>query len=71
MGKSNFVLPPNQLSIPLALVNLGLGQAGDLLGAVLDLAIGRLEAAENTGAFLDGVVANQLVVCNAVQSAVA
>jgi hypothetical protein len=53
------------------LVHLGLGQAGDLLGTVLDLAVGSLESAQNTGALLHVVVASQLVVRNAVQSAVA
>lgn len=52
-------------------VHLGLGKAGDLLGTVLDLAIGCLEAAQNAGALLDGVVARQLAGCNAVQSTVA
>jgi hypothetical protein len=53
------------------LVNLGLGQAGNLLGAILDLAVGGLEAAQNAGALLDGVVAGQLVVGDAVQGTVA
>lgn len=55
----------------MCLVDLGLGQAGDLLGTILNLAVGKLESAEDTGALLDGIVASQLVVCNAVQSAVA
>lgn len=47
-------------------IDLGLGQAGDLPGAILDLAVGRLEAAQNARAFLDIVVTCQLVVGNTV-----
>jgi hypothetical protein len=53
------------------LVDLGLAEAGDLLGAVLDLAVGSLEAAQNAGALGDVVVADQLVVGNAVESTTA
>jgi hypothetical protein len=70
MQKSSSILQ-DQPSIPFApLVNLGLRQAGNLRSTILNLSIGRLESAQNTGAFLDRVVARQLVVCNAVQSAV-
>ena len=53
------------------LVDLGLSKAVDLLSTVLNLAVGCLEATQNTGALLDVVVAHQLVVCNAVESTVA
>jgi hypothetical protein len=53
------------------LVGLGLGKAVNLLGTILNLAIGRLEAAQNARALRDVVVAHQLVVCNAVESTVA
>ena len=54
-----------------SLVDLGLGQARDLLGTILDLAVGQLEAAQSTGALLDVVVACKLVVGDAVQRTVA
>ena len=54
-----------------SLVDLGLGQAGNLLGTILDLAVGQLEAAQGAGALLDVGVACQLVVGDAVQSTVA
>jgi hypothetical protein len=53
------------------LVDLGLVKVGDLLGTVLDLAVGSLEAAQNAGTLGDVVVADQLVVGNAVESTVA
>jgi hypothetical protein len=53
------------------LVDLGLVEVGDLLGAVLDLAVGSLEAAQNAGALGNVVVADQLVVGNAVESTTA
>jgi hypothetical protein len=62
---------PSLLSISDALVDLGLGQAGDLLSTILDLSVGSLESAQNTRALRDVVVASQLVVCNAVQCATA
>jgi hypothetical protein len=63
---------PPALAIRLeSLVDLSLGQAGDLSGTILDLSVGGLEAAQNAGALLDSVVASKLVVGNAVQSAVA
>jgi hypothetical protein len=63
--------PPSLADHFKSLVDLSLGQAGDLLGTVLDLAVGGLEAAQNAGALLDGVVTSELVVGNAVQGAVA
>jgi uroporphyrinogen-III synthase len=54
-----------------SLVDLGLGQAGDLLSTVLDLAVGKLETAQDTRALFNSVVAGQLVVRNTVQSPVA
>jgi hypothetical protein len=58
-------------STQLHLVDLGLGQASNLVCTILDLAVGSLESAQDAGALLDGVVASQLVVRNAVQRAVA
>lgn len=54
-----------------SLVNLGLRQAGDLLSTILDLSVGGLESAQNTGTLLDSVVTGQLVVSNAVEGTVA
>jgi hypothetical protein len=54
-----------------SLVDLSLRQAGDLLSTVLNLAVGSLETAKNTRALLNGVVASQLGVRDAVESAVA
>jgi hypothetical protein len=68
MCKSSLIL---QNSISSTLVDLGLGQAGDLLSAVLDLSVCGLEAAKYAGALLDGVVAGQRGGGNAVKSAVA
>jgi hypothetical protein len=58
---------PSLFSISDDLVDLGLGQAGDLLSTILDLSVGSLESAQNTRTLRDVVVADQLVVCNAVQ----
>jgi hypothetical protein len=49
------------------LVDLGLGQVVDLLSTILDLSIGSLESAQNARALGNVVVADQLVVGNAVQ----
>jgi hypothetical protein len=57
--------------LPEALVDLCLGQVGDLSSTVLNLAVGGLEAAQNAGALGDGVVAGQLGGGNAVQGAIA
>lgn len=53
------------------LVDRGLGQVVDLLGTILELAVGKLESAKNTGSLGHRVIASQLVVGNAVQSATA
>ena len=52
------------------LVDLSLRQAGDLLGTVLNLVVGKLETAQDTRALFDSVVTGQLVVGNAVQSSI-
>jgi hypothetical protein len=68
---------PQKYVFPLAsthitlLVDLGLGQAGNLLGTILDLAVRGLETAQNAGALLDVVIASKLVVCDAVEGTAA
>ena len=66
----HYLFPTNTPSTN-SLVDLGLGKAGDLLGTILDLAVGQLEAAQDAGALLDVVVACELVVGDAVQRTVA
>jgi len=53
------------------LVNLSLSQAVNLLSTILNLAVGSLETAQVTRTLLDVVVAYELVVCYAVECAVA
>jgi hypothetical protein len=68
---SYIIYPPQNTPSTNSLVDLGLGQAGDLLGTILDLAVGQLEAAQGAGALLDVGVACELGVGDAVQSTVA